>query len=931
MHLPSSLRTVVLSVICVAVCGLQGCGRDAPPKASNTGQPSTTAAAAPAGENPAPSEKPTSQDETSTPATAATPAKTKETAPPTRKQETVSVDETPREPATVTEAAALLDLRTLPLLEGAEVPGLRNQVGWLDYKVKADLKDAFAFHVQQLEESGWQELPDSRSDESSLQAVFTQEGFVVALSAFELGNSPEAKGLVNISIKNHGNVPSRSLPVPDGAEAHYVDDTQAAYVTTAAADQTRKQCDRLLLDLGWKPYSSSGSTRYFKNNAVLLATSVSTFESAPGETFIAYHTEQMSADIPMPTEYQDANYIDAQKRFIFDCPAKDIAEVTTYYRAELAEQDWRPTSEPTRIDDKTMVIFRNQSGDMIALEFRNFPDECQVSVAHSTAAEVAELERRMAEEARQRAAALAATEDDAMPNVASPTPPVALDPPPAEQVVQASVDMPIQAEGEASEQPARGILASQIPLPKKATDREMKADIGMVIYRSELSIGEIASFYRKELGKLGWEEVEDETFLFDDENVGAIGFNKADDSLRVAIQSGQPESKSRILIDGEGIVWPNSESEEFSSFVEEETPEEPTDDDVALRVSEVKVGKCKGFVQRNDEKFEMNHALAFQDVEFGEPVTVVYVSEKPFRTAGLKGTRVDDLMIHDLRATGHPTSMEITIRGNYVSINCHFKSGMIGNSGSAFKSEAVVTDGRLRGKVFTPEPCEHFDDVIQFSVDLDVELMKVAETAAPVTLTASEDYEYPVPLGSDEVSSQSSPYRTVISGSHAADLATMTEFYRDQLAQSGWEEKADATKTTEKTASMSFDNDGTALLVDLRTVDGATEFAITSRNVERAKKNEVVPEAGQAKVVLGNAAEADIVIVIDDTEHKISVGVGSHGPADAEKIDIKPGKHTIVIKVPNENPQTEEVDVKPGTTWGIVAFGDEGYLADRIY
>ncbi len=927
MHLPSPLRIVVPFVICVAVCGLQGCGRDAPPTASNARQPSTTAAAAPAGENPA-----SSGQEVESPAAAAvTSATTEETTPPTREQETVSVDETPQEPATVAEAAALLDLRTLPLPEGAEVPGVRNQVGWLDYKVKADLKDAFAFHVQQLEESGRQELPDSRSDESSIQAVFTQAGFVVALSAFEPRTSAEAKGLVSISIKNHGNVPSRSLPVPDGAESHYVADTQAAYVTTAAADQTREQCDRLLLDLGWKPYSSSGNTRYFKKNAVLLATSVSTFDSAPGETFITYHTEQMSADIPMPTEYQDAHYIDSQKRVLFDCPVDGIDEVTTYYRTELGEQDWRPTSEPTRIDDRTMVIFRNQSGDMIALEFRHFSDECQVSVAHSTAAEVAELERRMAEEARQRAAALAATEDDAMPNVASPTPPVALDPPPAEQVVQASVDMPIQAEGEASEQPARGILASQIPLPKKATDREMKADIGMVIYRSELSIGEIASFYRKELGKLGWEEVEDETFLFDDENVGAIGFKKADDSLRIAIQSGQPESKSRILIDGEGIVWPNSESEEFSSFVEEETPEEPTDDDVALRVSEVKVGKCKGFVQRNDEKFEMNHALAFQDVEFGEPVTVVYVSEKPFRTAGLKGTRVDDLMIHDLRATGHPTSMEITIRGNYVSINCHFKSGMIGNSGSAFKSEAVVTDGRLRGKVFTPEPCEHFDDVIQFSVDLDVELMKVAETAAPVTLTASEDYEYPVPLGSDEVSSQSSPYRTVISGSHAADLATMTEFYRDQLAQSGWEEKADATKTTEKTASISFDNDGTTLLVDLRSVDGATEFAIASRNEERAKKDKVVPETGQAKVVFGNATEAEIVIAIDDTEYKISVGVGSHGPTDAKKIDIKPGKHTIVIKVPNENPQTEEVDVKPGTTWGIVAFGDGGYLADRIY
>lgn len=927
MHLPSSLRTVVLPVICAAVCGLQGCGRDAPPRASNTRQPSPSKAA-----DSAPEAKPKSHDVVSAPAATATGAKTEETAPPTPKQETVSVDETPREPATVAEAARLLDLRTLPLLDGAEVPGgPRTQVGSLYYKVKADVREAFTFHFQQLKESGWQELPGSRLDGTNPRAVFTQAGFVVTMSAFEMSYDAEKKGLVSISITNHGNVLSRSLPVPDGAEATHVDECVASYYTTAAANKTRKQCDRLFLDLGWKPYGSAGDTRYFKKRAIKLSARVATFENQPGKTFISYDTELLSADIPMPTDYDDPRYSDGQKRVRFDCPSEDIAKVTAFYTAELADQDWKPTSEPTRIDNKTIVIYRNQLGDMIELAFQHFHDDCRVTAVHSTAAEVAELDRRLKEEAQQRAAALAATEDDAMPEVASPTPPDALDPPPAEQVVEASIDTPIRAEGETSEQPARGILASQFPIPKKATDREMKADLGMVIYRSELSIGEIASFYRKELGELGWEEVEDETFLFDDENVGAIGFRKTDDSLRIAIQAGQPESKSRILIDGEGIVWPNSESDELSSLVDEETPEEPTDDDIALRVSEVNVGKCRGFVQRNDEKFEMNHALAFQETVFGELATVVYVSEKPLRTAGVKGAKVDDLMIHDLRATDSPTSMEITIRGNYVVINCHFKSGMIGNSGSAFKNEAVVEDGRLRGRVFTPKPCEHFDDVFQFSVDLDVELMKVAEAAAPVTLMASEDYVYPVPSGSDNVSSQSSPYRTVISGSHAAELATMTEFYRDQLAQSGWEEKADATKTTGETASMSFDDDGTTLLVDLRTVDGATEFAISSRNMERAKKEDVVPEAGQAKVLFGNATEADIVIVIDDTEHKIDVGVGSHGPADAKKIDIKPGKHTIVIKVPNEDPQTEEVDVKPGTTWGIVAFGDEGYLADRIY
>lgn len=412
--------------------------------------------------------------------------------------------------------------------------------------------------------------------------------------------------------------------------------------------------------------------------------------------------------------------------------------------------------------------------------------------------------------------------------------------------------------------------------------------------------------------------------------MGGIGFEKDEDSLRVAIQPGQSESKTRILIEGEGIVWPHSDLDDFGNLVMKEAPDEAAGDEMALRVSEVKVGKCTGYVQRNDEKFTMNHAMAFQSVQFDEPVTVVYVSEKPFRTRSVPGTKVDELMIFDLRATDQPPSMEMRIQGDYVSISCFVGSHSINISGPDFKSEAVLKDGRLQGKVFSPKPHEFFDDTFQFSVDLDVELMKVAEASAPTTLSASEDYEYPVPFGSNEVSRESTPYRTVIRGSLESELATMVDFYRTQLAESGWEESG-AAKLSEKAANMSFSRDGEVLAVQLRTTSRSSEFALAAQNANMAKKDGVLPKAGQAKALLGNATEAEIVIMIDDVEYKLPIGVGSENPADAKKIDLKPGKHTIVIKVPGEKPQTEQVDIKPNTTWGFVAFGNEGYFAQRVY
>ncbi len=1137
MQAPLSLRLVVQSVICVSLCGIQGCGTSTQPQAADTRGPSHSATETPGVDSPAPSATPVSVETVAASSPTAVEEKTDQTTTSSPEPDEVSVDETPREPATVAEATRLLDLRTLPLLEGAEVPGGRTRVGSLGYHVKAELQEAFAFHFGQLKESGWRELPDSRLDGQNPLAFLTQKGFVVTLSAIEITWQPDKKGFVMVSINNHGNVLSRTLPVPEGVEIQHVNDINATYVTTAPAKRTRKQCDRLLLDLGWEPYGSARDMRNFKKNAILLSTDVSTHEAQPGKTFLSYRTELLSADLPMPTDYKDPRYHDSQKRVRFDCPDEDIAKVTAFYSAKLAGRDWKPTAEPTRIDDKTVVIYRNPAGDMIELDFQHFRDDCTVSVRHSTALEVAELERRIKEEAQERAAALIAAED-AMPKVALPIPgkatettqngdreidvvvskgatkgvleawqehftaagwqeetvrfgdlfsvlhlrndeatikvqashgnfdpeatievraygiklkpaqsvaafaalggPPALEPPPAEEVAKAPADIPIPADaqklsvrpnanlsyevagpidgvaayfrqtmeqhgwqydekpsriddktailnfkkgrarcgasitdifdvsvasvtfaggnmqwddlkgekaeldpavakfladGETSRQTAPGILAERIPIPEKAAALQMEADLGMVIYRSELAISEIADFYRKELGKLGWKEVEDETFLFHDENVGRIVLKKGEDSLFVAIQSGETESKTRILIEGEGIVWPEDESDGLDAIVAQQMPEEAaqSESDVALRVSEAKMGKCRGFVQINDEKFELNHALAHQDTESDELATMIFVSEKPFRPACVKGMKVEDLSIFKLRATDHPPSMEIGILGDFVSISCFIGSRSINVSGSEFKNEVVVKDGRLRGKVFTAEPCEFFDDTIQLSVELDVEPMKVAESAAPVTLAASEGYDYPIPFGSDEVSSQSSPYRAVITGSHKADLATMTDFYRRKLAESGWHEKADAAKTTEKAASMSFANQGQVLLVQLRTVDGATEFALAARDVEAAKRDEVVPTAGQAKVVLGNVTEADIVFTIDDAEHKIGAGIGSAGPEDAKKIDIEPGKHTIVIRVPGEKPRTEEVEIEPGTTWGFVALGDEGYIADRIY
>ncbi|MBC7856386.1 MAG: hypothetical protein IAF94_23390, partial [Pirellulaceae bacterium] len=67
------------------------------------------------------------------------------------------------EPATAEVAAKVLDLRTIPLMEGAKTRSERT-LGLLMYEAKGSAKAAFEFHRQQLLKLGFKEMPGGYSD-----------------------------------------------------------------------------------------------------------------------------------------------------------------------------------------------------------------------------------------------------------------------------------------------------------------------------------------------------------------------------------------------------------------------------------------------------------------------------------------------------------------------------------------------------------------------------------------------------------------------------------------------------------------------------------------------------------------------------------------------------------------------------------------------
>ena len=128
-------------------------------------------------------------------------------------------------PATVEQAARVLDLSTFPLMDGAKSAESRH-VANLSYVAPGDPKKALEFQRKAFGAQGWKELPNSTISDQSASAMFARDGFVVSLSVI-----PFEENGVSVRLQNLGNVKPGKLPVPPGAKAVYQGDPTAMYDT----------------------------------------------------------------------------------------------------------------------------------------------------------------------------------------------------------------------------------------------------------------------------------------------------------------------------------------------------------------------------------------------------------------------------------------------------------------------------------------------------------------------------------------------------------------------------------------------------------------------------------------------------------------------------------------------------------------------------
>lgn len=299
-------------------------------------------------------------------------------------------------PATVEQAARILDLSTFPLMDGAK-PLESPQVANLFYLATGDVKTAFEFNRKALVGQGWKELPNSSVTDQSASAMFSRNGFVVSLSVSPHGEP----GIVFVMLQNLGNVKPGKLPVPPNAKPVYVGDSTAMYETEAAVPATVDACRNLLVAQGWVPYGDAGDSAIFKQNANLVTATVSSAPAQGGKTMIQYSNQLISADIPAPPNVEDLRYADQPPELTFETAETNQDVIVDFYRKTLATAGWKSTMDKmVAVDDKPTMIFRNPAKDMLTLSVSGvLRGKFLFSVRFQSAAEIAERDRRIKEQA----------------------------------------------------------------------------------------------------------------------------------------------------------------------------------------------------------------------------------------------------------------------------------------------------------------------------------------------------------------------------------------------------------------------------------------------------------------------------------------------------------------------------------------------------
>jgi hypothetical protein len=212
------------------------------------------------------------------------------------------------------------------------------------------------------------------------------------------------------------------------------------------------------------------------------------------------------------------------------------------------------------------------------------------------------------------------------------------------------------------------------------------------------------------------------------------------------------------------------------------------------------------------------------------------------------------------------------------------------------------------------------------------------QTKSKEPLTLDPDVALPVPTqhSSTGISSTKFPgsdqsFRTELEASIPAALGEVLAFYRTELTKRGWQEKADGATVTAERAELAFTSPEGPAVLKLSRARDETIVSLMQRNPQAAAKADIMPKAGQARLMLGNMGPKEASLTINNQTVKIAAGAGGPQSPKGPMLDLPPGKYQYALRLPGRPARTETLTVAAGDAWGLLVGPSGDVLPLQMY
>ena len=418
--------------------------------------------------------------------------------------------------------------------------------------------------------------------------------------------------------------------------------------------------------------------------------------------------------------------------------------------------------------------------------------------------------------------------------------------------------------------------APNIPVPNDAQEVKYDANAESITFTSPATIDEVVTFYRDTLAADGW--TEDEDFSSVDESFGLLFFEKGDASLDLTVFGGFGDGLD-VTVSTSGLTWAGGgSSTDVESEGEPEANAEMSIDEWPIpdEATEVKV--------RSDE---VEYVIDWDFKQVADFYAPVYEE---------MNMTLDCFDEEDL--------------ATYSSISCSTGNGTVSVSLNLFSNFDNETEVLFYLSGFAPS--------------------EAGEAGSGGADSLTEEDGVPVPSDFDKVSSESTEFRSLLSGASEGDLTSLVELYRTELATQGWQEQTDAAEISEVQATLKFESDEQILDITLTPTAEGTELTLLQKSPQAAKAMGILPPSGQARIYLGSFNEADVSLTIDKHTLTVPPSAPDDQPEDMLFLDLKPGEYKYTLDIPGEGKVEDVITVGADESW-VLAIGPGGAFAIQSY